>query len=211
MVTDSIIIAETDQRSMYTLAEVLSAHIPRVAIDTCTTVKQLIRKLEGASYDAVAVNPSLLHTYPVITDKLSLHQNVPLLVTVSQKDFPLAHTAFAGTAFDFIVKPIVPLDSVHTFRLALWHNKLQRLLALKERAAARVRHHSKGSPGDRKAEEELVRTLETTYQTITTSFRLLLNIQQNSSLMDVAASVERRARHLALDRLINLYKEGTTH
>lgn len=196
---------------MYMLADILSVHSPRVVVDTCTTAEQLIRKFEGASYDAVAVSPSLLHIYRLVTDKLFLHQTVPLLVTISEKDFPLAHTAFAGTAFDLIAKPIVPHNSVHTFCLALWHNKLQKLLALKERAAAQVRHHGNGSPGERKAEEEFVRTLETTCQTIKTSYRLLLNIQQKSSLMDVAASVERRARHLALDRLINLHKEGTTH
>lgn len=206
MVPEPILIGETDQRSMYILAEVLSAHIPSVAIDTCTTVDQLIRKLDEASYDAVAVNPSLL-----LKDKLTLHKSVPLLVTVYQKDFPVAHTAFRGKAFDLIVKPIIPQDSVHTVRLALWHNKLQKLLALKERAALRVQHHDKCSPDNLKAEEEFLRMLETTYQTLKTSFRLLLNIQQNSSLMDVAASVRRRARHLALDRLINLYKDGTTH
>jgi hypothetical protein len=53
--------------------------------------------------------------------------------------------------------------------------------------------------------------LETTYRTLKTSFRLLLDIEQKSSLLDVAASVERRTRQLALDRLLNMYKEGPTH
>ena len=51
---------------------------------------------------------------------------------------------------------------------------------------------------------------ETTYQTLKTSFRLLLNIDQKSSLREVVASVERRTRQLALDRLLNMYKEGPT-
>jgi predicted transcriptional regulator len=87
---------------------------------------------------------------------------------------------------------------------------LQKLLALKERAASRVRHHGKGSPDDRKTEEEFLSMFETTYQTLKTSFRLLLNIDQKSSLREVAASVERRTRQLALDRLLNMYKEGPT-
>jgi DNA-binding NtrC family response regulator len=211
MVSESILIAETDLRTLDILPDVLSDHIPQVVIDTCTTADQLIRRLEGASYDAVSMSPMLLHTYRSLKHKAAPQIIVPLIVTVCQRDLPLAHTAFAGSAFDLIVKPIDPQDAAQTVRLALWQNKLRKLLALKERAASRVRQQGEASPHDLKAEEDFLRILEKTYQTLKTSFGLLLNIERKSSLRDVADSVERRTRQLALDRLLNMYKEGPTH
>jgi len=210
MAPETILIAETDQRILDLLPDVLSNHFPGVVIDTCTTVDQLVRQLGGASYDTIAMSPKLLQTYRPHKSKVA-SQEIPLIVTVSQRDLPFAHTALAGDAFDLIVKPIVPHDAAQTVRLALWHNKLQRLLALKERAASRFRRHDGTAPHDLKAEEEFLHMLETTYRTLKTSFRLLLDIEQKSSLLDVAASVERRTRQLALDRLLNMYKEGPTH
>ena len=210
MVPESILIGETDQHNLYLLAEVLSDHFPPVVIDTCTTVDQLTHRLESGSYDTVAVSPQLFNPHRFLKHQEWPGLCAPLLMTVCQRDLPWAHTAFAGNAFDLIVKPIVSQDAAQTVRLALWHNKLQKLLALKERAASRVRHHGKGSPDDRKAEEEFLSMFETTYQTLKTSFRLLLNIDQKSSLREVVASVERRTRQLALDRLLNMYKEGPT-
>jgi DNA-binding NtrC family response regulator len=206
MKPESLLIAETDQRSLYILAEVLSAHIPHLVIDTCTTGNQLLHKLEGASYSTVAMSPMLLHAYTEVSPV-----RVPLLMTVYQRDLPLAYPAFSENAFDLIVKPIVPHDAAQTVRLALWHYKLQRLLTLKERSASRFRQHRNSSPQALKAEADFLGMLETTYRTLKTSFRLLLNIDQNSSLFDAAASVEKRARQLALDRLLNLYREGSTH
>ena len=211
MVSESILIAETDQHTLDILPDVLSDSIPHVVIDTCTTADQLIRRLEGTSYDAVAMSPMLFPTYRFLKHQEAPQVIVPLIVTVCQKDLSLAHAAFAGSAFDLIVKPIVPQDAAQTVRLALWHNKLQRLLALKERAASRLRQHIGVSPHDPKAEEDFLRILEKTYRTLKTSFGLLLNIQRGSSLRDAAGSVERRTRQLALDRLLNMYKEGPTH
>ncbi len=210
MAPETILIAETDQRILDILPDVLSNHFPGVVIDTCTTGGQLVRQLGGASYDTIAMSPKLLGTYQSHKNK-EASQAIPLIVTVSQRDLPFAHTALAGDAFDLIVKPIVPHDAAQTVRLALWHNKLQRLLSLKERAASRFRQHGETAPHDLKAEEEFLHMLETTYRTLKTSFRLLLDIEQQSSLLDVAASVERRARQLALDRLLNMYREGPTH
>jgi DNA-binding NtrC family response regulator len=210
MAPETILIAETDHRILDILPDVLSNHLPGVVIDTCTTGGQLVRQLKGASYDTIAMSPKLLGTYRSHKSK-EASQDIPLIVTVSQRDLLFAHTALVGDAFDLIVKPIVPHEAAHTVRLALWHNKLQRLHALKERAASRLRQHGETASHDLKAEEEFLHMLETTYRTLKTSFRLLLDIEQKSSLLDVAALVERRARQLALDRLLNMYKEGPTH
>lgn len=211
MVAESILIAESDQRTLDILPDVLSDHIPKVVIDTCTTVGQLVRKLEKSSYDTVAINPMLLPDYRFLNHKGTSQVLTPVIVTVCQKDLVLAHTMFAGSAFDLIVKPIVPHDAAQTVRLALWQNKLRKLLALKEQAASRFRQRREAPLRDPKAEEEFLSMLETTCQTLKNSFHLLLNIEQKSSLVEMAASVERRTRQLALDRLLNLYKEGPTH
>jgi DNA-binding NtrC family response regulator len=210
MLAPSVLIAEMDPHALDVLPSLLSDHIADIVIDTCTTVDQLIRSWEGKSYDTVVVSPMLFHTYRFLTEK-ETPMGIPLLMTISQRDLPVAHTAFAGTAFDLIVKPIQAHDAAQTVRLALWHQKLQKLLALKQQAASRARPHRNASLQELKAEEDFLGILETTYQTLKTSFGLLLDIRQTSSLQDVAASVERRARRLVLDRLLNIYKEGLTH
>jgi DNA-binding NtrC family response regulator len=211
MLHQTVLIAETDSHTIDVLQHVLAVHIPDVVIDTCNTVGQLVRRLEGASFDTIAVSPMLLHSYRFLTGKEAPRVNAPFLLTVCQRDLSLAHTVFAGNAFDLIAKPIDPQDAAQTVRLALWHNRLQKLLVLREQAATRDGQHTKAAPQEMTGEEEFQHMLETIHPAFKTSFRLLLKIEQHSSLHDVAASVERRARQLALDRLLNIYKEGLTH
>ena len=209
MRSESILIAETDQFSLHRLTDALSAHLPRLTIDTCTTVEKLTRRLAGASYDAVAMSPKLAQSYRSLKDTDACHVNAPCIVTVNQKDLPLAYAAFEKNAFDVIVKPIVPPDAARTVRLALWQNRLQKLAALKEQTARQCL--SPTAPRDLKAKEDFLRILETTCETLQTSFGLLLNLQPKSSLSEITASLERHTRQLALDRLLTLSHEGRTH
>lgn len=210
MSSESILIAETDQFSLHRLADALSAHLPRVTIDTCTTIETLSRRLAGASYDTVTMSPRFAQSYRSLKDKFDWHIQVPYIVTVNQKDLPLAYAAFEGNAFDVIVKPIVPPDAARTVRLALWQNRLQKLAELKERAALQCLSTT-ASPRDLKAKEDFLRILETSCETLQTSFGLLLNLQHKSSLSEITASLERHTRELALDRLLNLSQEGRIH
>src|SRR5690242_1694182 len=108
MAPESVLLAEPDQRSLYILAEVLSERIPGVVIDMCNAVDQLRHKVERTSYDTIAVSPMLLDSDRFLIHPVWPQHSVPLLMTVSHRDLALAHTAFAGKAFDLIVKPIVP-------------------------------------------------------------------------------------------------------
>lgn len=206
-VPDSILLAETDPRTLDVLSAVLSDHIPHMVIETCTTVGQLVRNLEETSYGTVAINPTLLYTYRFVRYNEASQVLVPFILTVCQKDLPLAHTAFTGNVFDLIVKPIVPQDAAQTVSLALCHHRLRKLLTLKEQEVSQFQPHNEALD-DQAAENEFLSVLHTTYQTLKTSFRLLLHIEHKSSLRDVAASVERRTRQMALDRLLNMYKPG---
>lgn len=214
MLDQTILIAEIDSPTLEVLPDVLSAQIPHTVIDTCTTVNQLVRKLDGFSYGTVAINAMLLHTYRYIRGDEGLENIVPLIVTVSQRDVALAHTAFTGNAFDLIVKPIVPHDAVQTVRLALWQNKLLSLIASRERASARFQEHMAAFPHALNAKEEFASKLaayDRTFTALTASIRLLLNIGDNQSLFDLAASVENMIRKRALDRILDLCKDGPSH
>ncbi|MGC4098620.1 MAG: hypothetical protein QM706_16025 [Nitrospira sp.] len=214
MLAPTVLIAELDPHTLDVLPDVLSDQIPHVVIDTCTTVNQLIRKLEGFTYDTVAVNPILLHTYRFLKGKDALQGHGPLIVTVSQKDLAVAHTAFTGNVFDLIVKPIVPRDAVQTVRLALWQNRLLGLLAPSGRVSVRFKKHMGVFPHALRSEAEHKSTeaaYERTFHTLRTSMRLLSNSEDKQSLFDLTASVESLTRTRALDRVLDLCQDGPSH
>jgi hypothetical protein len=134
-------------------------------------------------------------------------------VTAGQEDRTWAATVLEGDAFDLIAKPIVADQAVQTVRLALWHHAFLRLLASRERAVTRFQQHMAAFPHAQKAEAEFISKLtayERTFQALTASMRLLLNIEDERSLFDMAASVESFTRKLALKRLFNMCPEGPT-
>lgn len=65
----------------------------------------------------------------------------PLLVTASRAQCAEAEEALHTKAFDLIVKPIIPVEAAHTVQLALWQNRLLRLLTAKDQAISRFREH----------------------------------------------------------------------
>ncbi len=210
MASQTVLLAETDHRTLDNLPRILFNHLPDIAIDTCTSLEQLPRNVESYSYDTVVLSPKLLHAYRALTTKRMDHLLAPLIVSVGQRDLTIAHAVLEGDAFDLIIKPIVPYDAAHTVRLALWQSKLLRLLSSKEQALSQFRQHMNTFPLDAKAEEEFSRVLDTTCQALETSLQLMEQIKQENALFDMAAIVERRAKQRALDRLLDLCQEGPT-
>jgi len=214
MPTHAILIAETDQRTLNILPRVLSAHIPHVAIDICTSTDELFHKLGASSYDTVAMNPILIRDYRFFTHKRTPQLMPPLIVTISHGYQTLPYEAFEGEAFDVIVKPIVPDQAAQTVKLALAHNTLRRVRASRDRAAARFREHMTARPHDLKTEERFLAKLalfERTLQALDSSFRLLLNIGEERCVADMEALVKERTRQRALDRLLSMCGEGPSH
>jgi DNA-binding NtrC family response regulator len=203
MSAQAVLIAETDPAILDILPRIVSDNIPGVGIDICASADELSHKLRHSSYDTVAVTPLLLQDYRKHKKRYQLL--APLLVTAAKSDRTVAHAALEEDAFDLIVKPIVEPQVTHTVKLALWHNGLLRLLTSKERALSRFREHIEAFPDDLKGEAEFqahLAAFERTCRAVGASIRLLENI--DSSLYDLAASVEFMTRKQALDRLLNM-------
>ncbi|MBK9307947.1 MAG: hypothetical protein IPM58_12885 [Nitrospira sp.] len=208
-----VLIAETDAHTRDRLPRILSSHFPNVTLDRCASVDELTSKLRQWSYHSVAISPPLIPTYRLFKQKQQQQLLVPLLVTAGQDDHQEAYRALVDDAFDLIVKPLVPHEAVRSVRLALWQNKLLRLLASKERASERFRQHMAAFPHAVKAEEEYRTKLDAydrTLNALQASLRLLLNEEDEQSLFDTAASVEFFTRQRALARLVNMNLGGTT-
>jgi len=211
MSSQTLLIVETDPHALEILPCIVSEHLPHVAIDICTSADELCRKSGVSSYDAVAMSPILLQAYRFLEHK-GAHQFVaPLIMIAGQTDRTLAQRFLEKDAFDLIVKPIVPQEAAQTVRLALWQHRLLRLLASKERAWSRFQPHMEAFPHALKAEEEFASKFaayEQTFQALNTRMRLLLNIEEERALFDMAESVERLTKKRAWDRLLSLCEEG---
>lgn len=213
MLSQTVLIAETDHRILEIFPRILSDHLPHVTIDMCSSADELCRKCRVSSYDTIAMSPILLQAYRFLKYKRTQQSVTPLILTVGQEDRSLAHKYLEKTAFDLIVKPLVPHEAAQSVSLALWHNRLLGLLAAKESAAERFRQHMQAFPHALKAKEEFSSKLaayERTFQALHTSMGLLLHGDDQRALLDMAASVERITRKQALDRLLNMHKEGPT-
>lgn len=125
----------------------------------------------------------------------------------------LAKTMLETDAFDVIVIPIHPTEAVQTVRLALWQNRLLRLLISTVRPVVLFQKHMATFPTDWKAEEYYARqmaALDGTIKTLECSIRLLINKEDEQALIDIAASVGQCAKQQALERLLHLCKHATT-
>lgn len=215
MRSQSVLIAETDPRTLDSLPRILCA-IPHIAIDTCRATDELCSKLESVSYNTVALSATMLQTYRAMRRQRTPLTLTPLIVTVGEEDRTIARDLLERDAFGLIVKPINPYDAAQTVRLALWQNKLLSLLSYREFTTSWARQHLAAFPYDWKAEMQVgsvLATFERTLQAVMSSFRLLEAVEGKDEgyLFDVAQAVEQFAKQQALDRLFNLYKDGPSH
>lgn len=128
----------------------------------------------------------------------------PLILTAGREERGLASMFLQRDAFDIIVKPIVPEQAAQAVRVALWQNKLLKLLASKEQATIRFQEHMQLFPNARQMEQEFASKMvayEKSLRAITTSLEHLLNKEQESSLFDLAGFVEIVTKQRALERL----------
>ncbi|MDK2743467.1 MAG: hypothetical protein NDI90_11170 [Nitrospira sp. BO4] len=211
MTPQTVLLAETDQHTLNSLPPILFDHIPHLSIEICTSPDELARNLSTVAFDAIAICPLLVPHFRFYRNKNHPRLLAPLIITVSEKDLTLAHAVLEGDAFDLIIKPIVATDAAHTVRLALWQNKLLKLLASRERRESQFREHIEQFPPDSKAFEEFLYLLDSIHGALNTSSCLLERMEQESSLFDMASTLERVTKRRALDRLIHMYKPGPAH
>lgn len=214
MRSQSVLIAETDLRTLDSLPRILCA-IPHITIDTCRATDELCSKLDSASYNTVTLSASLLQDYRALR-RLRPLTLTPLIVTVGQEDRTTARDLLERDAFGLIVKPIDPYEAAQTVRLALWQNKLLSLLSYKEHTSSWARRHLAAFPYDWKTEGQVgsvLATFERTLQAVLSSFRLLEAVEGKDEgyLFDVAQSVEQFSKQQALDQLFTMIRDGTSH
>lgn len=212
MSLESILIAETNPYILDTFTRVLADSLPHVRIDLCDSPASFPDTLRKTSYDTIAMSPLLISDYHLLRQKKPVQLLTPLLVIAGAEQPCLAQAVLEADAFDVIVTPIHPTEAVETVRLALWQNRLLRLLASKDRAATLFEEHMAAFPDDCKTEEHFVRhveVLERTIDALRSSMRLVMNYDDDQILFDIAASVMQCARQRALDRLFNLGMNGT--
>jgi len=116
-------------------------------------------------------------------------------------------------SFSVLTKPIDAGEAVKSVRLALWQNRLLKLIASREKALAAFREHIKKFPEDWKGEELFARSLALMERTLTALGTSLQRMEETHDpyLFDIAVSIDLRSRQRALDRLFRLASEGAVH
>lgn len=214
MLSRPVLIAATDLPTRDILPRILFDRIPQIVISTGTSAHELSDKLRDSAYGAVVISPNLLREYALAKYCNGEQILTPVIVIASPRDRSVVYTALQEDAFDVIVTPINPQEAAHVVWCALWHNKLLRLLASRERGSARFQQHMASFPQAGKDQEEFASKLaayEKLLNALNNSIRLLLNIENDRQVFDMAASVERLTRQRALDRLFALCPEGSSH
>ncbi len=214
MSSATVLIADTDFSTLDILPRILSDRMPQIAIDTCRSADELSRKLTRCSYDTLAISSRLIPDYRLQAHKEGRHLLSPLIVTANKRDGMLAFSAIEKEAFDLIAKPIVPQEATLTVQLALWQSRFLRLLASRERATERFHEHMKLFPGAQVVEavhRSKMAAYERTLNSLSASVRLLLDVEDERSLFDLAASVTQLTKQRALDRLLAMGDEELSH
>lgn len=209
----TVLIADTDVRTRDVLPGILSDRLPDLAIDVSASVDDLLHNRRLPTYDTIAISPILFQDYQNLKHKAKGHLFAPLILTAGREERGLASMFLQRDAFDIIVKPIVPEQAAQAVRVALWQNKLLKLLASKEQATIRFQEHMQLFPNARQMEQEFASKMvayEKSIRAITTSLEHLLNKEQESSLFDLAGFVEIVTKQRALERLSCLDENRST-
>ena len=179
----------------------------QLALDVCTSHRSAVRKLLATPYQVIISNVHLAE----IDDFLLLHRTqalevgVPLVITATTGEKESARRVLKEGAFDLISTPLEYEQTVRTIRQALWHNKLNALIASRNNALERKRHHMTDYPGNRHG--EAFRTIMTSIeQSVAAHERTIHQFETSLKYFtDLAKTAETQARGRALKRLNRLY------
>jgi DNA-binding NtrC family response regulator len=130
---------------------------------------------------------------------------VPFVITGGAADTESSQRALEEGAFDLIPTPLEYEQTVHTIRLALWHNKLKILIASREKALEKYRQHMADYPGNSESDEAFQKALSVVQKTVSSPERTFQKIDESIvRLSDLATNVEYQARTRAYGRLNSL-------
>ena len=212
MPTGSILFAEADPRALACLPTLFGERLPRVNLEICKTVDHAARQLRRSKFDTVVSSTPFLWAQDsrLLKDVHKLHTLVPLVLTVDRSDRIRAQTSFQTYGFDIITKPIESDAAVKTVRLALWQNRLLKLLTSRERIVSAFEQHMLAFPHHLKVEQLIRNALSTIDETLAAvhASKQRFEVSLDVPFYDLAVAVEARAREQALNRLLQLCPEN---
>ena len=181
-----------------------------IDIDLCTSPRSAVRKLLLSRYQLVISGAPLaeMEDFLLLRRTRALHAYIPVVVTAGASQKDSARRVLTKGAFDLITRPLQLGQTVGTIRLALWQSKLMGLIAHKEKALEKYRHHMTDYPCDRnKAAESFQRALSAFEKTIASVERSMVRMEESMvCFSEFATKVEYYARERALERLTMLSK-----
>lgn len=199
-----ILIAEHDSLTLESLAHTLGKSLPKIRFDLCVSCDNAMEKLIASPYNLIISDVRLaeMNHFLLLKHNEVLQKSVPIVITAAASDKQSARQALEFGAFDLITRPVHPKQAIDTIRLALWQNKLSAIIASKEKAIARYRQHFAMYPADRKMKETFRKSLFLLQRTISASSKTIQAVEETMMCFNhLAATVEKEARHRALERL----------
>ena len=206
-VPPSILIAETNPYLVEALPSVLHQRIPDLRFDVCSTKDHITQHLLRAGYDTVISNVHLAGIKDCVLKRNPGLESVPLVITAEVSDKDHARQALEQGAFDLITSPLDPDQTVTTVRLALWYNRLLRMISSNEKAIEKYRQHMNAFPGDEQITARFQRNLGAVSSTLA-AVEKSIHAVHRSGFSDLATTVVQQTRAKALERLHGLCREG---
>jgi len=182
-----ILMAENHFSTMESLIQTLGDRRFHLDFDVCPSHHSAVRKLLASPYQLIisGVHLAELDDFLLLKRIQALEVFVPLVITATTGDKASARRLLEQGAFDLITTPLEHEQTVDTIRLALWHNKLQAIIASRDKALEKYRQHIDNYPGKRTDEafqtililiEQTVSAHDWTIGRIETSIKCLANL-----------------------------------
>jgi len=214
-----ILIAENHLSTVESLIQIFGDRRLDFDYEVCTSHRGAVRKLLASPYQLIisGVHLAEIDDFLLLNRTQALEAFVPVVISAATGEKESARRVLEQGAFDLIPTPFEHEQTVSTIRLALWHNKFNALIASRDKAQERYRHHIADYPGNRSGEafqtiltsiEQSVAAHERTLHQIETSIKRFEDLEIETSLKrfaDLAKTVENQAREGALARLDSLY------
>src|SRR5262245_60930958 len=138
-----ILIAEQHGSTVESLIQTCGDRQLDLEIDVCTSHRSAVCKLLAFPYQLIisSVHLAALEDFFLLRHTHALDMGVPVVITAATGEKAVARRVLDQGAFDLISIPLEYEPAISTIRLALWHNKLNVLIASRNKALERQRLH----------------------------------------------------------------------
>jgi DNA-binding NtrC family response regulator len=206
-----ILIAESNTSTVESLIHHIKDSRVDLDYEVCTSHDRAVIKLfrSPPPYQLVisSVHLAEMDDFLLIKHNRFLQPNVPFVITTGANEIKSSRRALKEGAFDLIATPLEPLQTADTIRLALWHSKLQTLIASREKMLERFRQHIADYPRHRREGEAFQRALAIVQETAAFTAQSVQRIEESIvCFSDFATKVAHHAKKRASERLDALRK-----